>query len=113
MVLGHTIANPGDDSTRHHLTQAIGGGLQKGTNGHDSRTHQNGVSASKPLSKPVGKEGTETATHIINGGHSPQECCISRSFEIMQSKEVMRDDDSTENSLGNCVSPTYLRACEV
>lgn len=86
--------------------------MQKGTNGHDSRTYQNGVSASKLLSKPVSKEGTETATHIVNGGHSPQECCIGRSFEIMQSKEVMGDDDSTENSLGNCVSPAY-RACGV
>lgn len=85
--------------------------MQKGTNGHDSRTYQNGVSASKLLSKPVGKERTETATHIVNGGHSPQECCIGRSFEIMQSKEVMGDDDPTENSLGNCVSPA-CRACE-
>lgn len=87
--------------------------MQKGTDGHDSRTHQNGVSASKLLSKPVGKKGTETATHIVNGGHSPQECCIGRSFEIMQLKEVMGDDDSTENSLGNCVSLAYLRACAV
>lgn len=113
MVLGHTIANPGDDSTRYHLTQAIGGCLQKGTDGHDDRTHQHGVFASKLFSEPVGKEGTETATYIVNGGHSPQDCCIGRSFEIMQSKEVTGDDDSTENSLGNRVSPAYLRACEV
>lgn len=113
MVLGYTIAKPSDDSTRHHLTQAIGGGLQKGPNGHDTRTHQNGVFASKPLSKPVGKERTETATHIVNGGHGPQECCIGRSFEIMQSKKVMGDDDSAKNSLGNSVSPAYLRAYEL
>lgn len=109
-MLGHTIANPGDDSTRHHLTQAIGGGLQKGTNGHDSCTHQNGVSASKLFTEPVGKEGTETATYIVNGSHSPQECCIGRPFEIMQSKEVLGDDHSTKNTLGDCVSPAYLRA---
>lgn len=85
---------PAHNASHDHVGDAVGRGLQGGSDGHGGSPDDNGLLSSQLLANPESDDGSEETSDIIDSCDNSERVRIARAVEVMNVEVILRYIDA-------------------